>query len=295
MTSSLVLTQAEQAVDTLIKVLGARGYTVIAPTMRDGAILLEQVQEVADLPIGWTDEQEAASYRVKAHDGRSLFAYAVGPRSPRRFLSTPRRTLWSGRRTADGFAIDVASPDSPRYAFIGVKACELAAVAVHDRVLRDGPHPDPAYVRARDQAFFVGVSCGNPASTCFCTSMGTGPAVEAGHDLAATEMLDGARHELLVEVGTERGADVLEEVQLTASWRVPVAEDFAAARTIVSRSVEKMTRRMDPVAAPRRAGRESRPPAMGRRRGAMLVVHELHTRLPHLLLQRNGGRHLARW
>ena len=214
-----MLTQAEQAIDTLINVLRARGYTVIAPTLRDSAILLDEVQKVTDLPIGWTDEQEPATYRVKAHDGRSLFVYAVGPRSPRRYLSTPRRTLWSGQRTAEGFAIEVARPDAPRYAFIGVKACELAAVAVHDRVLRDGPHPDDAYVRARDQAFFVGVSCGNPASTCFCTSMGTGPAVETGHDLAVTELLDGDRHELLVEVGTDRGAEVLADVQLAASWR----------------------------------------------------------------------------
>ena len=249
MTSSLVLTQAEPAIATLIEVLEARGYTVIAPTIRDGAIVLERVQEVTDLPIGWTDEQEPASYRVKARNDRSLFAYAVGPRSPRRFLSTPRRTLWSGQRTEDGFTIEVARPDTTRYAFIGVKACELAAVAVHDRVLRDGPHPDDAYVRARDQAFFVGVSCGNPASTCFCASMGTGPAVDTGHDLAMTELLDGDRHELLVEVGTGRGAEVLAEVQLDASSREAVAEDFAAARTIAARSVDKMTRRLDPVAA----------------------------------------------
>jgi hypothetical protein len=128
-TFSLVLTQADRAIDTLIKTLGARGYAVIAPSMRDGAILLDQVREVRDLPNGWTDEQEAASYRVHAHDSRSLFAYAVGPRSPRRFLSTPRRTLWSGRRTADGFANEVGPSDSPQYAFIGVKVCELATGA----------------------------------------------------------------------------------------------------------------------------------------------------------------------
>ena len=60
MTSSVVLTQAEQAIATLIEVLEARGYTVIAPTLRDGAILLGPIQKVTDLPIGWTDEQEPA-------------------------------------------------------------------------------------------------------------------------------------------------------------------------------------------------------------------------------------------
>ena len=55
----------------------------------------------------------------------------------------------------------------------------------------------------------VAVNCFEPGGTCFCVSMGTAKA-EAGYDLALTEILDG-EHRLLVEVGTERGADVLGE------------------------------------------------------------------------------------
>jgi ferredoxin len=249
-TASLVLTPATQAVDELIAALGRRGYVVLGPRVRDGAIVLDELHGVTSLPVGWTDEQEAATYRVHHRDERSLFAYAVGPQSPRRYLSPPRKTLWSAVRIDDGFEFvddDVVEP--PPYAFVGVRACELAAIGVQDRVLRDGPYPDPAYVRAREQAFFVGVNCGSPAATCFCTSMGTGPAVEAGHDLAATELLDEHRHELMVEVGTARGADVLAEVQSMVSWRTANDSDLGAARHIITESVVKMTRRLDPVAA----------------------------------------------
>ncbi len=249
MTVHIVLTSADRAVDTLIRTLEQRGFVVIAPTVRDGAIVLDEVHDVSALPIGWTDEQEAATYRLRRRDDRSLFAYAVGPSSPRRFLSPPTRTLWSAVRVGDGFELvdDVVEP--PAYAFVGVRACELAAIAVQDRVLRDAPHPDPSYVEARERAFFVGVNCGSPAATCFCTSMGTGPAVEAGHDLAVTELLDGARHELVVEVGSERGAEVLAELQSIVPWRIATDDDVGAVRDVVAGSVVRMTRRLDPAGA----------------------------------------------
>ncbi len=190
MTESFVLTSAERGVDELIAALGRRGYTVIGPSVRDGAIVLDELRDASSLPVGWTDEQEAATYRVRHGEDRSLFAYAVGPQSPRRYLSPPRKTLWSAVRVDGGFQFDEDGAEPPAYAFLGVRACELAAIAVQDRVLRDGPYPDPSYVRARERAFFIGVNCGSPAATCFCTSMGTGPSVDAGHDLA----VDGVAH-----------------------------------------------------------------------------------------------------
>ncbi len=249
MLADVVLAPADRAVDALIGLLVRRGYTVIAPTVRDGAIVLDEVRRVEDLPIGWTDEQDAATYRLTRTAGRSLFDYAVGPFSPRRYLSEPRRTLWSARRTDDGFELADDEPAPPPYAFVGVRACELAAVAVQDRVLRDGPHPDVAYRRAREAAFFVGVNCAKPAATCFCTSMGTGPAIEAGQDLAATELLGPDRHELMLSAATTRGADVLAELQDMVAWRAPDEGDREAERAIIAGSVDRMTRRLDPVAA----------------------------------------------
>ena len=249
MTASVVLTAAAPGIDELIAVLARRGYCVIGPRLRDGAIVLDELQGAASLPIGWTDEQEAATYRVHRRDDRSLFAYAVGPQSPRRYLSPPRKTLWSALRIEGSFQFEGEADDPPPYAFVGLKACELAAIGVQDKVLRDGPFPDPSYVRARERAFFVGVNCGSPAATCFCTSMGTGPEVDAGHDLALTEMIAGNAHELLVETGSERGAEILAELQSIVSWRPATDIDRQAKHDIVAESAVHMTRRLDPTAA----------------------------------------------
>ncbi len=87
-------------------------------------------------------------------------------------------------------------------------ACELAAIAVQDRVFLDGPYVDPVYKRRRESAFIVAVNCTVAAKTCFCTSMNSGPRCSAGFDLALTELEDG----FTIEVGTQRGAEMIEQL-----------------------------------------------------------------------------------
>ena len=43
----------------LIGALAARGYKVLGPTVRDDAIVYDEIAGVADLPAGWTDRQDA--------------------------------------------------------------------------------------------------------------------------------------------------------------------------------------------------------------------------------------------
>jgi sulfhydrogenase subunit beta (sulfur reductase) len=41
----------------LLEALTKRGYRVVGPTVRDGAIVYDTLSSTADLPSGWTDEQ----------------------------------------------------------------------------------------------------------------------------------------------------------------------------------------------------------------------------------------------
>ena len=99
-----------------------------------------------------------------------------------------------------------------------MRACELHGIAIQDRVLLGGRYVDRDYAARREDAFIVAVNCFEPAGTCFCVSMGTGPKADAGYDLALTEILDG-EHRLLVEVGSERGAEVLRRAAAAARRR----------------------------------------------------------------------------
>ncbi len=97
-------------------------------------------------------------------------------------------------------------------AIVGARPCEVAALGILDRVLSESAVPDPRYDARRRGAFVVAAECGTPASTCFCTSFGTGPGADGGFDLALSELDDVDGHRFIVRVGTDRGADALSRV-----------------------------------------------------------------------------------
>ncbi|HTP96654.1 MAG TPA: 4Fe-4S dicluster domain-containing protein [Burkholderiales bacterium] len=224
----------------LLDALTTAGYSVVGPTVRDAAIVYDLIRSVEELPAGWTDRQEAGRYRLERRDDKALFGYAVGPHSWKRFLHPPVAELWRAQRAADGFRAETAVDDAPRYAFLGVRGCELHAMAIQDRVLIGDRHADPIYRARRERAFIVAVECGTPGGTCFCVSMQTGPAVQSGFDLALTELIDGPRHAFVVRVGSDRGGEILAQVP----HREASAAERAAAEASVARAAERMGREL---------------------------------------------------
>jgi sulfhydrogenase subunit beta (sulfur reductase) len=229
-----------EALEDLIGALSGRGYRVVGPTVGDGAIVYEDLTSAADLPIGWTDVQDAGHYRLERRADEARFGYAVGPHSWKQFLLPARIRLWRAHRREDGFEVEEEPPPDAPLALIGVRACELHGIAIQDRVLLGGRYADRDYEARRQDAFVVAVNCFEPAGTCFCVSMGTGPKAEAGYDLALTEILE-EPHRLLVEVGSERGSEILGALPRRAAE----AADLEAAGAAVAGAVGKMGRQLD--------------------------------------------------
>ena len=59
----------------LMSALRARGYDVIGPTLREGAITYDSVERDTDLPVGLTDEQAPGRYRIVERDDQALFGF----------------------------------------------------------------------------------------------------------------------------------------------------------------------------------------------------------------------------
>lgn len=226
--------------DALVRLLRDRGHQVLGPTVRDGAIVPDEIEGVSDLPIGRTDEQDAGRYRLRRRDDDACFGYAAGPASWKAFLHAPRRRLWEAARTEHGFEVRPEPRYAPKRAFLGVRPCDVAALRALDRALA-GEHVDPEYATARGGALIVAVQCGEPGGTCFCASMGTGPRAETGFDLALTELLRDGRHGFLLEIGSDDGAAIAVALDAPPA----TADDVAAARRVTDEAAGRMGRFLD--------------------------------------------------
>lgn len=222
----------------LVQVLIERGYRVVGPTLRDNAIVLAELDSVDDLPRGWGVDVGPGHYRVRRRDDDAAFGHSAGPQSWKQFLHPPRQRLWAGTR--DGAGEAPVDEETPRYAFLGVRGCDLAAIATLDRVLGGSSYPDTSFAGRRRQAFVIAVNCTEPGGLCFCASMGTGPAAGPGYDLALTERLAGDEPSYLVEVGSPAGAEVLAMIPCRAAS----GHEIHFARADVDSAADRMGRSM---------------------------------------------------
>ena len=232
------VTIEKNGLQSLIGALAKRGFRVVGPTLRDQAIIYDDIDSVDDLPAGWTDDQDGGTYKLKRRDDEALFGYAVGPHSWKKFLHPPIQRLWKTTRGDGGVNVEAVPSEPERFALFGVRACELHAIAIQDKVFLNGPHVDPHYRARRENAFIVAVNCSKAGGTCFCVSMNTGPRVPGGYDLALTELADRGR--FVVEAGSDRGREVLAALpQQQAS-----NEEVVAAGKVIEHTAASMGRHM---------------------------------------------------
>jgi NAD(P)H-flavin reductase len=222
----------------LLDVLRDDGRRVIGPTVADGAIVYDEISGASDLPIGWGARQAPGTYRLERRDDERAFDYAVGPTAWKRFTFPPVVPISVAKRTGvggRGVTFDRAKAD-PRtevrpLAFFGVRACEIAALLVQDRVFLGGPATDDDYRARRAAALVIAVECTTAADTCFCSSMGTGPEVTDGFDLALTELDDG----FVVRTGSPAGEALAARLELAVAAAERVAAATAAVATVRAR------------------------------------------------------------
>jgi formate hydrogenlyase subunit 6/NADH:ubiquinone oxidoreductase subunit I len=197
------------ALSTLLDLLVQDGFQPIGPTIQDGHLVLDSLSSVADLPQGWTTEADAGTFKLSRRTDPAYFGYNLGQESWKKFLFPSQLALFRAQRQESGLMFQPIPDTAPPYALIGVRACELAALEVHDRTLRQGPYVDPVYDARRQAHFIVAVNCTESDAACFCASLGTGPGAEAGFDLALTEIINADGHQFLVQAGSPKGETML--------------------------------------------------------------------------------------
>lgn len=225
----------------LLDQLTVMGYQLIGPTVREGVIVYDELRSVSDLPIGYTDEQDKATYRLRKVESPALFGYGLGPQAWKKYLFPPDVRLWRAHTNNGGFELIPEQHEPRKLAFIGVRACELKAIAIQDRVFAGGAYEDPLYQQQRENLFILAVNCGKANATCFCASMNAGPRAASGYDLALTEVIESDRHFFLVETGSTQGKVVLQAV----THRPAAEAEIAAAEHVIEQTTAQMGRSLD--------------------------------------------------
>ena len=219
---------ARGELDRLIQALRAEDREVIAPQVRDGAIVLGGIHSVDQLPKGISVANAPGSARLVDVDDERLFDQPPGPFSWKTWTFPPRVTQAVWTDTDLTAEVDRHPENPPRHitrkAFVGVRACEIAALKIQDRVLLQGRVADRDYAARRRDNLIVAVECAVAGGTCFCTSMGTGPEVREGFDLALSELDDG----FLVRVGSPAGWSAVDDLPLTPATDEQIAAAAAS-------------------------------------------------------------------
>ena len=198
--------------DSLVATLMAQGYACQGPAVENGAIVMRELSVPDGLLRGLQAEQTPGHYRLTQDPHNRYFAWANGPQAIKPQVFAPKESMWRVERDGAGaLQFTAVRPTATAQAIIGVRACDLAALALQDaHFLREGRR-DAHYAQRREQLFLVAVQCAMPAGTCFCASTGDGPTPTTGYDISLAELAEG----FVAVAGSTKGEAVLSTMNLS--------------------------------------------------------------------------------
>ena len=231
----------QDSLGTLITVLKTTGFKVIAPTFHQATLSYTEIESAAELPQGYRDQQAPGKYQLTQTAGKAFFNYNLSFDSIKKILLPRPKKLWQAERDGLGFTITEEKPAAVKYAFIGVRACDIAALKELDKVFIEGEFKDRDYQTLREAALIIAVNCATVADNCFCASMNTGPEATYGFDILLTEVLNEAEHFFTTQSATDKGAAILAELPLKNA----AAEDSRKAQQVIEHTKTLFKKELD--------------------------------------------------
>ncbi len=199
---------------SLLDVLHSSGYLCVGPQVKDEAIVYEALESSEQLPWGYQAQQKPGAYRLTRSNNTLAFEWSNGPQGIKPYLFKPRETVWRAERDKSGALSFVPhQAEEKAIAFLGARACDIAALFLQDKVFIEGEYSDPRYQKRREALFILAVNCSVSSENCFCVSAGTGPEVTHHYDLLLTEIEEG----FVIKPGTPKGEVCLKKLSLKAA------------------------------------------------------------------------------
>ncbi len=165
----------------LAKAIVSRGYRLYGPVRNGGEVTLGEVGEEPEFD----------------------FDYRNFKMSPKEFFLPQSEVLC---RFCRGELAEDAAPAPQKRVLLGLRPCDARAIWLLDKVFLEEPE-DFYYKQKRENTVVISVACANPATTCFCTSVGGGPAAAEGSDILLFDLGEA----FLLEAVSERGEEFLNQ------------------------------------------------------------------------------------
>ncbi len=225
----------------LLDALIDMGYQVIAPTHLEGLVQYGPICKANELPIGWTDEQRAGSYRTHKRHDQAKFGYNLGVQSWKKYLLPPKQKLWSASKSKNGtITFSVPHEGRNKQAFLGVRPCELQGILLQDQVFQQREYKDVDYQNRRAQTLIIAVNCTQSSAVCFCTSMGTGPQATQDFDISLTEVVDKNSHYFVVHCASDIGEKMCQQIGLDIAHK----DQLAAESSLLQQNAQQIGDRL---------------------------------------------------
>lgn len=182
-------------------------YRVIGPKKENYSLNLGELKNPRDLALGYISEEDRGIYRLYKEEGSMSIDRARYMNHPKYFTHLPTEELYRTKKTNGSFEVEEPEMDKRKLAFVLIKSCDISALHCMDRVF-DQKYKDPSYNATREDTLIIGANCFHPGKNCFCTTFNAGPTTDKGFDLQLSDFGD----KYMVEVGTEKGAELLSQI-----------------------------------------------------------------------------------
>jgi ferredoxin len=136
-----------------------------------------------------------------------------------------------------GYSLVVPEAEERKQLVFGIRPCDARAIAIIDKVFQDA-YEDTYYLNRRKNTVLVGMGCLNPYDSCFCTSLGLGPAETADVDVMLTDIGD----DLIIEEVTDKGKELMAGAE---GVKEGTKDDEAKAAKVKEAASQKVTRKID--------------------------------------------------
>jgi sulfhydrogenase subunit beta (sulfur reductase) len=145
--------------------------------------------------------------------------------------------MFSFRQEQGSYVLEPTDGEPPKQLLFGIHPCDARAIAIIDRVFKDA-YEDKYYLSRRQNTVLVGMTCTHPYDSCFCTSLGFGPADATDVDIMLTDIGD----DFVIEEITEKGKEILAGAEGVSEATPDDEKKAAAARESAN---AKVSRKLD--------------------------------------------------